>query len=106
MTRLEPTRRLSSFLALLGGVMSTTAAFSAGSGAANQAQARTSLWTVPELNDQTYKYWVDFVRPNSEELKWKNVGWRTSLQTGREEAERLQRPIFLWTMNGHPMGCT
>ena len=37
---------------------------------------------------------------------WEKVGWRVDLLSAREEARRSKRPIFLWAMNGHPLGCT
>lgn len=85
------------------GTGSGTEGAAQGNGASGSSR---SQWSVPELNDKTYKYWVDFVRPNREELKWKDVGWRTDLWEAVQEAKQLERPIFLWTMNGHPMGCT
>jgi hypothetical protein len=62
--------------------------------------------TAPELNDQTYRKWIDFVRPSGEESKWRQVGWRTALWPAVKEARELQRPLLLWTMNGHPCGHT
>ena len=37
---------------------------------------------------------------------WEKVGWRVDLLSAREEARKSKRPIFLWAMNGHPLGCT
>lgn len=37
---------------------------------------------------------------------WESIGWRTDLSEAREAAVKLRRPIFLWAMNGHPLGCT
>ncbi len=62
--------------------------------------------TVPELNDQSFRKWIDFVRPGAEESKWRQAGWRTSLWPAALEARELQRPLLLWTMNGHPCGHT
>jgi len=61
---------------------------------------------VPELNDQSYRRWIDFVRPSAEESKWRQIGWRPSLWPAVQEAKELQRPLLLWTMNGHPCGHT
>ncbi|MBC8291277.1 MAG: hypothetical protein H8E37_13270 [Planctomycetes bacterium] len=40
------------------------------------------------------------------EMKWQNVRWHTELEDAMDEARRVQRPILLWTMNGHPCGET
>jgi hypothetical protein len=50
--------------------------------------------------------WADFIRPNAEELKYESIGWRNAFWPAVQEARKLGRPILLWTMNGHPLGCT
>ncbi|KAA0228585.1 MAG: hypothetical protein AKCLJLPJ_00562 [Fimbriimonadales bacterium] len=46
------------------------------------------------------------VLPSPEEEKWLSIPWRTRLQDAVSAAEATGKPIFLWIMNGHPMGCT
>ncbi|MFQ3676614.1 MAG: hypothetical protein SNJ74_01560 [Fimbriimonadaceae bacterium] len=46
--------------------------------------------------------WIELVRPNGEENGSLQAGWRTSLGEAIPEARRLQPPILLGTMNGHP----
>lgn len=36
---------------------------------------------------------------------WETIGWRTDLLAACEEAEKAGKPLFLWAMNGHPLGC-
>lgn len=36
---------------------------------------------------------------------WETIGWRTDLLAAREEAVKAGKPLFLWAMNGHPLGC-
>ncbi len=36
---------------------------------------------------------------------WQTIGWRVDLLAARDEAIRAKRPLFLWAMNGHPLGC-
>ena len=45
------------------------------------------------------------IRPRAEELRWADIAWRTDLWDGSREAAALGRPIFLWAMNGNPLGC-
>lgn len=61
---------------------------------------------VPELSDANLRYWIDFIRPADDDKKWERLDWRTELGAALEEAKQLQRPILLWAMNGHPLGCT
>jgi hypothetical protein len=44
------------------------------------------------------------MRPSPE--AWQSIGWQTDLQAARAEAARSGKPIFLWAMNGNPLGCT
>jgi len=37
---------------------------------------------------------------------WRTIPWSVDLLAARAEAERTGRPLFLWAMNGHPLGCT
>ncbi|MFT4548117.1 MAG: hypothetical protein ACI8XO_004822 [Verrucomicrobiales bacterium] len=42
-----------------------------------------------------------------DELIWKDsIPWRTDLWEARREAAVAGKPIFLWEMDGHPLGCT
>lgn len=66
------------------------------------AQDRSSL--VP--TEKNYEKWVEFIRPSKKELAFEQIGWRNQFWPAVEEARRLGRPILLWTMNGHPLGCT
>jgi len=45
------------------------------------------------------------VRPVGTELRWLEIPWRSDLWAGCAEAAAAGRPIFLWAMNGNPLGC-
>lgn len=65
-------------------------------------QAPTSLEPGPE----NYQAWSEFIRPSEKETSFEKIGWRNTFWPAVLEARRLGRPILLWTMNGHPLGCT
>jgi hypothetical protein len=44
--------------------------------------------------------------PTVDEDRWLTIPWRSNLMKARLEAQILNRPMFLWIMNGNPMGCT
>lgn len=69
---------------------------------APQSAAPSSL----ALGPKNLTAWADFIRPNDDELSYESIGWRNTFWPAVEEARRLGRPILLWTMNGHPLGCT
>ena len=60
----------------------------------------------PELNAENVEAWRDHIRPSSEELAWTQIDWHRDLKSGLEDATKSGKPILLWTMNGHPFGCT
>ena len=45
------------------------------------------------------------VKPGAGEDRWAAIPWRTSLWEARQEAARAGKPIVLWEMDGHPLGC-
>jgi len=44
--------------------------------------------------------------PTAVENRFLEIPWRLDLMATRAEAVRVQKPIFVWLMNGHPLGCT
>ena len=47
------------------------------------------------------------VQPDASEIEWRTrIPWRTSLWAARREAAATGKPIYLWEMDGHPLGCT
>ncbi len=47
-----------------------------------------------------------YLRPKPAEMRWRAVPWQTDLRDARRLAEERNKPIFLWAMNGNPLGCT
>jgi hypothetical protein len=37
---------------------------------------------------------------------WEKIAWKIDLFEARAIAYKTKKPIFLWAMNGHPLGCT
>jgi len=58
------------------------------------------------LNHKTYQKWYDFIKPSKKDLEWTSIPWVTSFEEGVGEAIKREKPILLWVMNGHPLGCT
>ena len=38
--------------------------------------------------------------------KWTEIPWQADIQTARAQAAREGKPLLLWIMDGHPLGCT
>lgn len=37
---------------------------------------------------------------------WRSIPWKISLLEAQAAAVEQQKPIFIWAMDGHPLGCT
>jgi hypothetical protein len=46
------------------------------------------------------------IKPGQGEDRWAAIPWLTDLWQARKLAARLGKPILLWEMDGHPLGCT
>lgn len=44
--------------------------------------------------------------PTAEEDRFLRIPWRTNLLQARVEASAQRKPMFMWVMNGDPLGCT
>jgi hypothetical protein len=60
----------------------------------------------PKLTERTYTRLRDTVLPSKEEERWRNVDWKSSFWEAVVEAQKAEKPILLWAMNGHPLGHT
>ncbi|MDH3590729.1 MAG: hypothetical protein OER88_02555 [Planctomycetota bacterium] len=58
------------------------------------------------LNHDTLDVWRQFLTPAAGETVADAIAWVPSLHEGLIAADARQRPLFLWVMNGHPLGCT
>ncbi len=45
------------------------------------------------------------IRPALDEEKYLQIPWMTDLWQARERAAKDGKPILLWEMDGHPLGC-
>ncbi len=59
----------------------------------------------PELNDRTFPELFEACRPRASQERWTEIPWIGNLWEGRQEAARQMKPMFIWAMNGHPLGC-
>ena len=61
---------------------------------------------APELTDETYLRWRDFIRPTPKELGFEELPWRPTFWEAVVEGQGKEMPILIWAMNGHPLACT
>lgn len=57
------------------------------------------------LTKEEFTKLVAVVRPSERSEKWEQIPWRSNLWEARQQAAREGKPILLWEMDGHPLGC-
>ena len=78
-----------------------------GSGMSAHFSTRTTsaAQAKPFLSDAQFAAVLKTVRPAPGEDAFAEIPWLTSLWDAREKAAKLGKPILLWEMDGHPLGC-
>jgi hypothetical protein len=46
------------------------------------------------------------VAPQGKGEGWATIPWQTDLAAARRTALRERKPLMMWVMDGHPLGCT
>jgi hypothetical protein len=46
------------------------------------------------------------VAPAGDAERWAEIPWEADLAAARQRAAREHKPLVLWLMDGHPLGCT
>lgn len=55
---------------------------------------------------QRYEAYRAEILPDEGERAWEQIRWYPSYAEGLREAADQGKPVLLWVMNGHPLGCT
>ena len=48
----------------------------------------------------------DAILPRPDEERWLAIRWYPTLWHAVRVAHEEEKPVLLWAMNGHPLGCT
>lgn len=59
-----------------------------------------------ELTEKNYDTLRAQILPSKQEMAWKAIPWRSTLWDGLVDAQKEDKPILVWAMNGHPLACT
>ena len=46
------------------------------------------------------------VAPSGDTERWMEIPWQTNLSDARRKAQEEGKPLLMWIMDGHPLGCT
>lgn len=58
------------------------------------------------LTPEKLAHWSGYIRPKPQELAFEAMGWKPTFMEAVVEAQKTNKPILLWVMNGHPLACT
>jgi hypothetical protein len=57
-----------------------------------------------ELTEAKFRKLHKQLQPGDE--PWRTSPWKISLLNAQKLAAKEHKPIFIWAMDGHPLGCT
>jgi len=58
-----------------------------------------------EIRLKEFRTIFDWLTESTGKEKWRKINWRFDLMEARKEAAKSNKPIFIWAMNGDPLGC-
>ena len=60
----------------------------------------------PPIKTEDFAKLRALIKPRPDEEKWLQIPWSANLWEARKRAAAEGKPILLWEMDGHPLGCT
>lgn len=70
------------------------------------AQFCANLFADDAVSPEQFAKLHSLIKPKPAESKWEQIPWLVNLWAARERAAEEGKPILLWEMDGHPLGCT
>ena len=69
---------------------------------------RVPTFQTPSLSAAEFSGLHSAVKPSALDHgeRWTEIPWMTELHAAREKAAKESKPLFMWIMDGHPLGCT
>jgi hypothetical protein len=58
-----------------------------------------------DLTESDFRRLHEELQPDAKE-PWRTIPWRVALLDAQQTAASEHKPIFIWAMDGHPLGCT
>ncbi len=58
-----------------------------------------------ELTEAEFRRLHERLQPAPDE-PWRTIPWKIALLDAQRTAVKEKKPIFVWAMDGHPLGCT
>ena len=67
----------------------------------NEPQDPTPTMDVEKLDEYRAR-----ILPTDAEVRWSTIDWLPTYTDGLKASSAQDKPLLLWVMNGHPLGCT
>lgn len=61
--------------------------------------------SAAELTEAEFRRLHKELQPAPDE-PWRTIPWKIALLDAQQVASQEKKPIFIWAMDGHPLGCT
>ena len=61
--------------------------------------------SIKGISQQEFARLHALLKPDSSEL-WRTIAWKTSLLDAQRISASERKRMFVWAMDGHPLGCT
>ena len=91
---------------LLAAFAGTLAAAAAQTEGCKLGDVTVPTFATKTLPPATFKAIHAAVTPAGPGERWTEIPWQPNLVAARRVAARNNRPLLLWIMDGHPLGCT
>lgn len=73
--------------------------------AAGCAALAMQIGFAVELNDAEFQRLHQELQPSADDA-WRTIPWKTAVLDAQQASAKQHKPIFIWAMDGHPLGCT
>lgn len=64
-----------------------------------------ATFAVEKIPAEKFEKLHALIKPQKAEGKWAEIPWMLDLWAARKKAAEAGKPILLWEMDGHPLGC-
>jgi hypothetical protein len=72
----------------------------------DDADAEASVARRVPLTAASLPAWRAYILPGDEDLAYASLPWHVTFGEGLDAARAEGKPLLMWAMNGHPLGCT
>jgi hypothetical protein len=63
-------------------------------------------FSTAKLSPEKFSQLHAAMAPSGPAERWAEIPWQTDLCAARQLSAREHKPLFMWIMDGHPLGCT